>query len=298
MKKIIKVGTRESDLAIAQSKWVIAAVQKKYPYLEFELVPMKTSGDRMLDRRLDDSGGKRLFIKELETALINKSIDIAVHSMKDMPVDLPEELIVAAVSQREDPREALVTADGRTLEQLAANAIMGTSSMRREVQILQKKPGLQVKNLRGNVLTRLNKLLDNEYDAILLAMAGLKRLGLENKCVQCFEVTDIIPAVGQGALGIEIRKGEEAAFLLESVHDANAALAISAERAYLVKLNGSCGIPIGAHATIAGDMMTIHGMLAPEDKSVVYRTSVTGSKHDATLLGEILAERILERRLN
>jgi hydroxymethylbilane synthase len=296
MKKIIKVGTRESDLAVAQSKWVIAAIQSKFPDLEFELVPMKTTGDRMLDQRLAQIGGKGLFIKELEAALINKSIDMAVHSMKDMPVNLPQELFIAAVSKREDPRDALVTADGRTLEQLAENAIIGTSSLRREVQLLQMRPGLQMKNLRGNVLTRLHKLLNNEFDGILLAMAGLKRLGLEDKCVQCFAVTDIIPAVGQGALGIETRKGEDVAYLHESVHDENAALVVSAERAYLIKLNGSCGIPIGAHAVITGGRMTIYGMLALEDKSVVYRDSVTGNKHDAVALGETLAERIWERR--
>jgi hydroxymethylbilane synthase len=296
MKKTIRVGTRGSDLAVAQSQWVIAAIRNKFPDWEFELVPMKTTGDRILDQRLDRIGGKRLFIKELEAALIDKSIDIAVHSMKDIPADLPGELIIAAVSRREDPRDALVTADGRRLEQLAENAVVGTGSMRREVQLLQMRPGLQVKNLRGNVLTRLNRLLNQEFDAVVLAMAGLKRLGLEDKCAQCFAVSDIIPAVGQGALCVETRKGEDVAYLRASVHDEESALAISAERSYLIKLNGSCGIPIGAHAVIAGDRMTVYGMLALEDKSEVYRDSIAGNKQDAVALGEALAERILKRR--
>jgi hydroxymethylbilane synthase len=295
MKRLIRIGTRESKLAVVQSEWVVSEIRKKHPDFEFELVKLKTSGDIILDKRLDKIGGKGLFIKELENALINKTVDIAVHSMKDMPAELPEELTITAISKREDPRDALVTADGRTLEELPKNAVIGTSSLRREVQLLHKNPGFEVKTLRGNVLTRLNKLVEKEYDAILLAMAGLKRLGLEDKCVQCFNVEDMIPAVGQGALGIETRKDEDIEYLLQSIHDEETALSVSAERAFMIRLNGGCSVPIGAHAVIDGENMKVFGMYAKDGNSEVFRASVEGSKYDAASLGEKLADIIIER---
>lgn len=296
MKRVIRVGTRDSKLAIVQTEWVINEIKNKFPHFEFELVKIKTTGDIILDQRLDKIGGKGLFIKELENALIDKTIDMAVHSMKDMPAELPEELTIAAISKREDPRDALITADGRKLDQLKSDAVVGTSSLRREVQILQRNPGLSVKTLRGNVLTRINKLINNEFDAILLAMAGLKRLGLEDKCVECFNVQDMIPAVGQGALGIETRRGDDIDYLIESIHDEESHLSVSAERAYMLKLNGSCSTPIAAHAVIEGDRMKINGMLALDDKSEVYRAYIEGSKHDAVILGVRLADMIIGRR--
>ncbi|MDF2523143.1 MAG: hemC [Clostridiales bacterium] len=298
MKKVIRVGTRDSKLAVVQTEWVVNEIKKKFPELEFELVKIKTSGDIILDQRLDKIGGKGLFIKELENALINKSIDMAVHSMKDMPAEIPEELTIAAVSMREDPRDALITADGRMLKDLKPDSVIGTSSLRREVQILQKNPELRIKTLRGNVLTRINKLIDNEFDAILLAAAGLKRLGLEDKCAEYFDIQDMIPAVGQGALGIETRKEDDIDYLLESVHNEESYLAVSAERAYMLKLNGSCSTPIAAHAVIEGEYMKVYGMLALDDKSEVYRAYIEGNKRDAVILGEKLAEMIIERRGN
>lgn len=296
MKRLIRVGTRESKLAIVQSTWVINEIKKKFPDYEFELLGFKTQGDLMLDEKLDKIGGKGLFIKELENALLNHSIDIAVHSMKDMPAELPEDLTIAAVSKREDPRDVLISSDGKTLDQLGDNAVIGTSSVRREVQIQQLKPGLVMKTLRGNVPTRISKLENKEYDAIILAMAGLKRLGLENKCVQCFDVDQMIPAAGQGILGVETRMGEDVEYLLESIHDEEAFLAISAERAYMLKLNGSCSTPIAAHAVIEGDRMKVYGFLALEDKTEAFREWIEGSKYDAVLLGEKLADSILKRR--
>lgn len=296
MKRIIRVGTRESSLAVAQSKWVINEIRSKFPQLEFELVGIKTMGDLILDKRLDKIGGKGLFIKELETALLNKSIDFAVHSMKDMPAELPEELTIAAISKREDPRDVLVTLDGRTFEQLQTGAVIGTSSVRREVQLMELRRDLETKTLRGNVLTRLNKLQNKEYDGILLAMAGLNRLGLTDKAVQCFNVGEMIPAVGQGALGIEARKGEDLDYLLESINCEECALAISAERAFMRKLNGSCSTPIAAHAVIEGEVMKVCGMLATEDKKEIFKANIQGSKYDAVELGEKLASMITERR--
>lgn len=296
MGKVVRVGTRESKLALVQSEWVISEIKKKYPELEFELVPIKTKGDIILDKRLDKLGGKGLFIKELENALINKTIDMAVHSMKDMPSELPKELIIAAVSKREDPRDVLVTSDGRTLDDLPPNAVIGTSSVRREVQILNKKPGFTIKTLRGNVLTRVSKLTNCEYDALILAKAGLKRLGLEDKCAQCFEIDDMIPAVGQGALAVEARADEDIEYLIKSIHDEETAMCVSSERAYMKKLNGSCSTPIAAHAVITGNTMRIYGMYAEEKSFDVIRESIEGKKNDAVCLGEKLADIILERR--
>jgi hydroxymethylbilane synthase len=296
MKRAIRVGTRESNLAIAQSKWVIDEIKKKFPHLEFELVGIKTTGDIVLDKSLDKIGGKGLFIKELETALINKTIDFAVHSMKDMPAILPDELHIAAISKREDPRDVLVTLDRKTLNELQAGAVVGTSSVRREVQLKHLREDLHVKTLRGNVLTRLDKLQKGEYDAILLAMAGLKRLGLEEKAVQLFEIDEMIPAVGQGALGIEARKGEDLDYLLESVNDEESSLAVIAERAFMEKLGGSCSTPIGAHAVIDGNKIKIYGMWALDGKGKIKRAVVEGDKSDAVALGQQLADIIVHGR--
>lgn len=296
MKRVIRVGTRESKLALVQSRWVIGEIRKKYPDYEFELIPFTTQGDVLLDEKLDKIGGKGLFIKELENALMHHIIDIAVHSMKDMPGELPEELAIAAISKREDARDVLISPDGKTLEQLGPGALIGTSSVRREVQVQQLQPSLVIKTLRGNVPTRIAKLENKEYDAIILAMAGLKRLGLAERCVQCFAVDQIVPAVGQGALGVETRKGEDIKYLLESIHDEEAALAVGAERAYMIKLQGNCSTPIAAHAVIEGDRMKIYGFFATEDGCQTYRDWVEGRKQDAVWLGESLADRMLERR--
>ncbi|MGI6776956.1 MAG: hydroxymethylbilane synthase [Acetivibrionales bacterium] len=296
MKKLIKVGSRKSALALAQSRWVISRVQSKFPDIEFEIVGIQTRGDIILDKRLDKIGGKGLFIKELENALLDGTIDIAVHSAKDMPAKLPEGLVIPIVSCREDPRDVLVTADGRKLDQLESGAVIGTSSARREVQILEKRPDIYIKTLRGNINTRLEKALNNKgYDAIMLAAAGLKRLGLEEKCVEYFAVDDIIPAVGQGILAIETRVDEDIEFLMESVHCEKAAIQLSAERAFLKKLNGGCTTPMAAHAIIEGESIKIYGMLATDDKTFSCRDMVKGNKSKAVQLGEQLAVRLSEK---
>ena len=292
MKKVIRVGSRRSALAVAQSEWVINEVRKKHTDIEFELIGIQTRGDVILDQRLDKIGGKGLFIKELENALICNEIDMAVHSAKDMPAELPDGLAVSAVSKREDPRDVLITSDGRYFDRLEKEAVFGTSSARREVQVLQKRPDLEMKMLRGNVNTRLDKLVRNEYDAIMLAAAGLNRLGLEGKCVQYFNVEDIIPAVGQGILAIETRKDEDIAFLMESVHCEESALQLSAERAFMIRLNGGCTTPMAAHAVIEGQKMKIYGMLASDDKTIVCRDSVEGYKSEAVKMGEELADKL------
>jgi hydroxymethylbilane synthase len=295
MKRKIRVGSRESKLAMVQTQWAVNEIKKKHPDIEFEIVGIKTKGDIILDKTLDKIGGKGLFIKELENALLEKDIDMAVHSVKDMPAEIPVGLKIAAVSCREDPRDVLVTADGRTLEEISAGSVIGTSSVRREVQVRSKRPDLEFKVLRGNVLTRLNKLVNKEYDAIMLAAAGLKRLGLMDKCMQYFNVEDVIPAVGQGILGIETRDDDDIDYLLDSVHCEESALRIQAERAYMIKLNGGCSVPIAAYAVIEGDLMKVHGMFATEDKSSVYRAYVEGNKNEAEILGLRLADMILEQ---
>jgi hydroxymethylbilane synthase len=293
MSKTIRVGTRESALAMAQTKLVIAGIQKKFPGLEFELVGMTTTGDLVLEKTLDPIGGKGLFVKEIELALLRGTIDIAVHSMKDLPVQIAEGLVIAAISGREDPRDALITANGLNLEELPSGAVIGTSSTRRRAQFSQKRPDLRFAVLRGNVLTRIDKLMERQFDAIVIAAAGLKRLGLENKVVQYFETDDIIPAACQGILAIQTRKGEETGYLLESVHCGETALCAQAERAYMIKLNGGCSTPMAAHAVISGETMIVYGMLADGDCEKVYRASVTGNKVEADFLGKKLADRIL-----
>ena len=298
MKRVIRVGTRKSKLAVAQSNWVINEIKKKFPYLEFELVGINTSGDIILDKRLDKIGGKGLFIKELECALIDETIDFAVHSMKDMPAFLPEELCIAAISKREDPRDVIVSLEGKTLEELKEGAVVGTSSVRREVQLKEMKEDVNIKTLRGNVLTRLDKLQNREYDAILLAMAGLKRLDLEEKAVQAFSIDEMIPAVGQGALGIEARKGDDVDYLLESVNDEKCELAVRAERAFMLKLDGSCSTPLAAHALIEGNSLKIRGMWAADENGKVERAYIEGNKSEGEALGQKLAEILLDRRGN
>jgi hydroxymethylbilane synthase len=292
-KRIVRVGSRKSRLAMAQSKWVIEQVIKKHPDIEFQLVGIQTKGDIILDQRLDKIGGKGLFIKELENAILDGTIDIAVHSMKDMPADIPEGLEIAAVSKREDPRDVLVTGSGVRFNELPVGAVLGTSSARREVQVLLKRPDLRIKTLRGNVNTRLDKLTGNEYDAIMLAAAGLNRLGLGERCVQYFEVDDIIPAVGQGILGVETRKGENVDYLMDTIHSAESAVQIEAERAFLIRLNGGCTIPMAAHAVIEGRRIKVYGMLASDDGKVSVRDIVEGEKDSAAQLGRELADRLV-----
>lgn len=283
-------------MALVQSHWVAQEIKKKYPDYEFEFIPFKTLGDQLLDERLDKIGGKGLFVNELEEALIRRVIDIAVHSLKDMPAKVPEELTIAAVSKREDPRDVLISLSGKSLEELACDAVIGTSSIRREVQVKRLKPGLVIKMLRGNVPTRIDKLDRNEYDAIILAAAGLKRLGLANRCTQYFTVEQMVPSVGQGALGIETHKDADVEYLKMSVHNEEAFLTTRAERAYMNHLNGSCSTPIAAHGVITGTRMKLYGFLAAEDQSDALWDWVEGSVQESHLLGITLAKRMMERR--
>ena len=293
MRKKIKVGTRGSALAIAQTQLVLGTILQKFPRLEFELVQITTSGDLILDRTLDKVGGKGLFVKEIEHALDTGAIDLAVHSMKDIPAQVGAGLTIAAVSKREDPRDVLIAAPGMKLAELPGGAVIGTSSIRRETQLLEKRPDFKVAMLRGNVVTRIDKFLQRQYDGIVLAAAGLKRLGLADKVSQFFEVDEMIPAVCQGILAIQTRAADDNGYLLESVHCEEAALCAGAERAYMIRLNGGCVTPIAAHAVIDGARMTVRGMLADDKKGRIFRATVSGNKGEAAMLGDQLADLIL-----
>lgn len=296
MNGTIRVGTRESALAMAQSRLIVNLLESRFSGLKFELVGMKTRGDVLLDTRLDLIGGKGLFVNEIENALIEDKIDMAVHSMKDMPAVMPGQLTIAAVSEREDPRDVLVTTNGQSLKELRNGAVVGTSSIRREVQLLALRPDLNVRQLRGNVLTRLDKLGAGEYDAIVLAAAGLKRLGLHEKCGRCFSVEEMLPAIGQGILGVQIRKGGKMQELVNSVNSPDTWLALEAERSFMVRLNGGCSTPVAAHAVISGNEMKIMGMLAVNDGKTVLRAAVEGDKRQAPTLGERLADLMVQNQ--
>lgn len=296
MNGTIRVGTRESALAMAQGRLIVNLLESRFSGLKFELVGMKTRGDALLDTRLDLIGGKGLFVNEIENALIEDRIDMAVHSMKDMPAVMPSQLTIAAVSEREDPRDVLVTTNGQSLKELRTGAVVGTSSIRREVQLLALRPDLNVRQLRGNVLTRLDKLGAGEYDAIVLAAAGLKRLGLHEKCGCCFPVEEMIPAIGQGILGVQVRKGGKMQELVNSINSTDTWLALEAERSFMVRLNGGCSTPVAAHAVISGNEMKIAGMLVVNDGKTVLRAMVEGDKRQAPALGEKLADIMVQNQ--
>lgn len=289
MRKIV-VGSRRSKLALWQTNWFIDQMKQSGAPFEFEIKEIVTKGDKILDVTLSKVGGKGLFVKEIEQALYDKEIDFAVHSMKDMPAEMPEGLVIGCVPARVDERDAFISNNHVKLADLPQGAVVGTSSLRRSAQILLQRPDVEIKWIRGNVDTRLAKLQAGEYDAIILAAAGLKRLGWsENTVTEYLDADVCIPAVGQGALAIECR--EDDAELREALHqltDADTWTAVEAERAFLSAMDGGCQVPIAGHATVDGDMITMTGLVAAPDASVVYKETRTGS--DAVTLGKEIAE--------
>jgi len=253
----LRVGSRESRLAVAQSELVMAEIARAHPDVQLELVTMKTTGDIILDRTLDKIGGKGLFVQELEAALRAGRVDLAVHSCKDLPMDLPEDLPLAAFSRREDPRDALVLPLGA--DALDPDRPIGCSSARRRLQLQRLFPGVEVRPVRGNVLTRLRKLDEGEFGALVLAAAGLKRLGLEERICRYFTVEEMLPAAGQGILAVQCRAGTDTAFL-KGVGDPEAAACALAERAYIQELDGGCSSPVAAHAVADGGSIAITGL--------------------------------------
>jgi hydroxymethylbilane synthase len=288
------LGTRGSKLAVHQSEWVQARLKELAPHVEVTLQRIRTSGDMILDVPLAKIGGKGLFVKEIEEALLSGEIDLAVHSMKDVPTVLPAGLDLLCIPRREDARDAFISRDGRKFHDLPQGAKVGTSSLRRQAQLLKARPDLSIIMLRGNLDTRLRKLREGQFDAIVLAAAGLRRLGWEHEITEYLEPEISLPAIGQGALGIEGRRDDQfVRSLLSSLDHAPTRTMVRAERALLHRLQGGCQVPIAAHATLAGSDVTLEGLVASVDGKEIIRNRVHGTATDPESLGIQLAERLL-----
>jgi hydroxymethylbilane synthase len=293
---IIRIATRKSPLALWQAEHVAAALTAANPGLEVELAAMSTQGDKILDTPLAKIGGKGLFVKELEQGMLDGSADIAVHSMKDVPVELPDGLHLAVIMAREDPHDAFVSNHFESIEDLPKGSRVGTSSLRRESQLAARRPDLEILPLRGNVNTRLRKLDDGKFDAIILAAAGLLRLGFGERIRMRIDTDDSLPAIGQGAIGIECRSDDHRVnSLIEPLHDAETAACVAAERAMNHRLQGGCQVPIAGHATLDGDMIQLRGLVGEVDGSQIIRGQIAGAATDAEALGTALADDLLER---
>lgn len=282
----LRVGSRESLLAVWQSKAVMAAIHDYDPSIELELVTMKTTGDKILDRTLDKVGGKGLFVKELDAALMENRVDLTVHSSKDLPMEIDPKLPLVAFSKREDPRDVLVLRAGAT--ELDPQLPIGCSSQRRTIQLKKLFPGQPIEPVRGNVQTRLRKLDEGQYCALVLAAAGLKRLELEDRISRYFTVEEMLPSAGQGILAVQTRAGLETPWL-DGFRDPDATCCLLAERAFVRVLDGGCSSPVAAHATVTDGTITLTGMNAAGE-----RITGTGPREDAEILGEILAHKIKE----
>ena len=293
IKKII-IASRESPLAMWQAEHIKTQLNLLYPDLTIQIKGFKTQGDIILDKSLATIGGKGLFIKELEQALLNKDADLAVHSMKDLPMNIMEDFQLAAITKREDPRDALISELYNSLDDLPAGSVVGTSSLRRQSQIKAKYPHLEIRPLRGNLQTRLNKLKKGDYAAIILAAAGLIRLGLKEKITMFLETNISIPAVGQGALGIEILSGnEELHTLIKPLNDENSARCVLAERMVSRSLAGSCTVPLGAYAFIEKESLIINGFVATPDGNHFIHAETKGDKAQFYSLGESLSQLLI-----
>jgi hydroxymethylbilane synthase len=285
---ILRLGTRGSPLALAQARMVrdALAAAHGFPVERIELTIIRTTGDRVQDRPLAEAGGKGLFTKEIEEALLAGDVDLAVHSSKDMPTVLPAGLVLAAFLPREDPRDAFVSMKAKSLSDLPRGAVVGTASLRRQAMVKRLRPDISVVPLRGNVETRLRKLEEGRADATLLALAGLKRLGLADKAAAVLDVDAFLPAVGQGAIGVETRAGDaQTRELLQPINHAETARALAAERAFLAVLDGSCRTPIAGHATVAAGQLRFRGMIVKPDGSEAHETARDGDLQEAEKLG-------------
>ena len=292
----LRIATRKSPLALWQAEHVRARLLAAHPGLQVELLRMSTQGDKILDTPLAKVGGKGLFVKELEQGLLEGSADIAVHSMKDVPVDFPDGLHLPVICTREDPRDAFVSNYYAQLADLPQGARVGTSSLRRQSQLHEHRPDLTILNLRGNVNTRLKKLDDGDYDAIILAAAGLLRLGFAARITQYLPTETSLPAIGQGAIGIECRDGDAHTLgLIQVLHDDATATCVLAERAMNQRLQGGCQVPIAGYAELASSTLILRGMVGRPDGSEVVRGSISGPLTNASQLGISLADDLLAR---
>jgi len=294
VKKLIRIATRQSPLALWQAEFVAQRLRALFPEVETELVKMVTQGDRILDAPLAKIGGKGLFVKELEQGMLAGTADIAVHSMKDVPVEFPQGLHLAAILQREDPRDAFVSNRYSTFADLPADAKIGTSSLRRQCQINSLLPGAEIIPLRGNVNTRLAKLDAGDYDAIILAAAGLKRLGMEARITELLPPEISLPAIGQGAIGVECRADDEQTnALLAALHDRETGLCVAAERAMNARLQGGCQVPIAGFAELRLGSITLRGLVGRPDGGLIVRGEQSGPAEQAEELGRNVAEDLL-----
>ncbi|MDH5179211.1 MAG: hydroxymethylbilane synthase [Gammaproteobacteria bacterium] len=296
MADILRIATRKSQLALWQAEYVRDMLQKIHPGLEVELLKMTTQGDKILDTPLAKVGGKGLFVKELENGLLTGEADIAVHSMKDVPVELPLGLHLPVICPREDPRDAFVSNTFDSFEALPEGARLGTSSLRRQCQLSALRPDLRIIDLRGNVNTRLQKLDDGEYDAIILAAAGLKRLDMTHRITEYLDTSVSLPAIGQGAVGIECRQDDvRINNLLAPLNDPETHIRVLAERAMNHRLQGGCQVPIAGYAELSKGMLLLRGLVGQSDGSVIVRGDIAGHPDEAEHLGLVLAEDLLSR---
>ena len=291
----LRIGTRASQLALWQANWIKGQLIRRHPHLDIEIIKIKTTGDKILDVPLAKVGGKGLFVKEIENALLDGSIDLAVHSMKDVPTKLPEGLGIVAVSEREDPRDALLSREGVVLDDLSEGSRIGTSSLRRQAQILNRRPDFHLEPLRGNINTRLRKLKDGLYDAIILAHAGVKRLGWDDEVTEVMEPEVMLPAIGQGALGIEARVDDQTTLgRISFLNHPETSVCVTAERAFLKRLEGGCQVPVAAYATVRDGEVSMKGLVAGVDGVKFILRKSNGSSSEADSLGRSLAEQILD----
>jgi len=293
----IVIGTRGSSLALWQANWVREKISGTFPDADVSLKIIKTTGDKILDVPLANVGGKGLFVKEIEEAMFRGEIDLAVHSMKDVPAELPDGLFLTAYTKREDPRDAFVGRDGKTsLDALPAGSVIGTSSLRRQAHLTRFFPHLKTVSIRGNLETRIRKIEEMALSGVLLAAAGLKRMALAERDSQYLSVEQFIPAVGQGVLGIEAREGDTALCrMLTVLNDEDARAAVLAERGFLKTLEGGCQVPIAAYAGVDGTEVSLHGMVSSLDGKRVIEDSLKGNRQDAASVGRTLAESLLSR---
>ena len=296
MKSLLRIATRKSPLAVWQAEHVAEGLRRLHPGLTVELVTMTTQGDRILDAPLARIGGKGLFVKELEVALLEDRADIAVHSVKDVPMELPDHLELPVILEREDPLDAFVSNDFADLDALPEGARVGSSSLRRQCQLRARRPDLVINDLRGNVNTRLGRLDAGDYHAILLAAAGLKRLGFDARIRARLDPEVSLPAVGQGAIAIECREGDATVFgLISGLDHGDTHDRVAAERAFNRRLEGGCQVPLAAHAVLEGETIHIRGLVGAVDGSRILRSEVRGPRSEGSALGITLAEDLLEQ---
>ncbi len=295
MKRAFRIGTRGSKLALWQANFISNLLSEKHPELHTEIQIIKTTGDTMLSSPLSEIGGKGVFVKEIEEALLSQKIDIAVHSMKDVPTVFPDGLTIGAVAKRHDPRDVLLSKDGLTLSELPEGARVGTGSLRRASQLLCHRPGVKIVSIRGNVDTRIRKLKESgEYDAIVLAMAGLERMGLGEEAAEIIAPEVMLPAPGQGIIAIECREEDvETMGILRAINHRETEYRAIAERAFLLRLGGDCNVPVGCYALLSGDSINLRGIISSPDGKVIIKKEANGPVDEAHKLGGQLAELVL-----